>query len=130
MFLLFVALGVMLNLILLTGTYIYSILSTGSNAQTSVTHAGFISFIYGLAMTLILGAIWRFVALRHKDYMTQFFTAASGIRFLSVLAVLGGCYIAVGREAMAPYALILLLFYIVNIGLHTAFFSLTTNKIQ
>lgn len=129
MLMLFEAMGGVLNVILMLCTYAYVLIATEGTSTAAVVSAGIISFIFCCTINIVIGCIWAFVTKRHPDYMTQFFTAASGIRFLGVMAVLAGCYLQVGRDAMAPYALTLLLFYIINVGFHTVFFSHISNKL-
>lgn len=129
MLMLFEAMGGVLNIILMLCTYAYALTMTEGTSTAAVVSAGLISLIFCCAINIVIGFIWAYVTKRHPDYMTQFFTAASGIRFLGMLAVMGACYIQVGREAMAPYALTLFLFYIINVGFHTVFFSHISNKL-
>lgn len=130
LFALFQLMGLLLVGILLMGTYLYAALAANDTLlATAVIWASVIGAAYCVGLNLVVGLLWRFVIKRHTDYMTQFFTAASGLRFLGVLAVLGCCWAAVGREAMAPYALVVFLYYIVNMGFHTYFFSHISNKL-
>lgn len=67
--------------------------------------------------------IWRKVAKKSPDNLTTFYTAVSGARMLLALATMFGCYIAVGRDAVAPYILVLLVFYLFMLSHHSIFFS-------
>lgn len=129
MLILFEAMGGVLNVILMLCAYAYSLTVAEGTSAPAIVSAGIISLTFCCNINIVIGIIWAYVTKRHPDYMTQFFTAASGIRFLGVLAVLTGCYLMVGRDAMAPYALTLLLFYIINVGFHTVFFSHISNKL-
>lgn len=126
---LFEVMGCVLNIILLLAAMMYSVLVPTDGGHDTIFWAAVISFIFCDAVNLLIGMIWAYVAKHHIDYMGQFFTAASGIRFLGVLMVLGACFLVVGREAMAPYALTLMLFYLFNVGLHTVFFSHISKKL-
>lgn len=130
LFVLFQLMGLLLVGILLMGTYLYAALAANDTVlSAAVIWASVIGAAYCVGLNLVVGLLWRFVMKHHADYMTQFFTGASGLRFLSVMAVLGCCWAVVGRDAMAPYALVVFLYYIVNVCFHTFFFSHISNKL-
>ena len=71
--------------------------------------------------------VWRRVAKKSPDSLTTFYTAVSGFRMLLALATMLLCYIIVGREAIMPYILVLLVFYFAMLAHHSIFFSRLTN---
>lgn len=71
--------------------------------------------------------IWRKVAKGSPDNLTTFYTAVSGGRMLLALATMFGCYIAVGRDAIAPYIIVILVFYLYMLVHHSIFFTRLTN---
>lgn len=71
--------------------------------------------------------IWRKVAKNSPDNLTTFYTAVSGARMLLALATMFGCYIAVGRDAVAPYIIVILVYYLFMLSHHSIFFSRLTN---
>lgn len=87
-----------------------------------------VSVIFSLAVTWIVGFLWRWVASSHSDLLTTFYSSTSGFRMLLALAVLFGCYLVAGRDAMLPYVLVFMLFYIVMVGFHSIYFSRVTNR--
>lgn len=72
--------------------------------------------------------IWHKVNRTNKDMLTTFFMAMSGCRFLLVLAILLVCYIAVGRDAMLNYCVVVLLFYFAIMTHHSLFFTHILNS--
>ena len=71
--------------------------------------------------------VWRKVAKKSPDSLTTFYTAVSGFRMLLALATMLVCYIIVGRDAIMPYILVLLVFYFAMLAHHSIFFSRLTN---
>lgn len=82
-----------------------------------------VSAVFALVVELADIAIWSRVAEGEGKMLPTFFSAVSGFRMLLGLAVLGGCYIAVGRDAMAEYCLVFMVFYLWVIIHHSVFFS-------
>ena len=71
--------------------------------------------------------VWRKVARKSPDSLTTFYTAVSGFRMLLALATMLVCYIIVGRDAIMPYILVLLVFYFAMLAHHSIFFSRLSN---
>lgn len=86
-----------------------------------------VSAVFALAVELADVAIWSRVAEGGGKMLPTFFSAVSGFRMLLALAVLVGCYIAVGRDAMAEYCLVFMVFYLWVIIHHSMFFSRVSN---
>ena len=82
-----------------------------------------VSAVFALVVELADIAIWSRVAEGEGKMLPTFFSAVSGFRMLLGLAVLVGCYIAVGRDAMAEYCLVFMVFYLWVIIHHSVFFS-------
>lgn len=72
--------------------------------------------------------VWYWVASRHKDYLTQFFTGTSGLRFLLTLAVIGIYYLTAGPEIMT-FLLVFVAYYIITMLHYSIFFSRVTKRI-
>ena len=72
--------------------------------------------------------VWYWVASRHKDYLTQFFTGTSGLRFLLTLAVLGIYYMA-GQTEMSTFLLVFVVYYLVTMMHHSIFFSRVSKRV-
>lgn len=71
--------------------------------------------------------VWRKVARKSPDSLTTFYTAVSGFRMLLALATMLVCYIIVGRDAVAPYIVVMLVYYFVLLAHHSIFFSRLSN---
>lgn len=86
-----------------------------------------VSAVFALVVELADIAIWSRVAGGEGKMLPTFFSAVSGFRLLLGLAVLVGCYIAVGRDAMREYVLVFMVFYLWLIIHHSVFFSRVSN---
>ena len=69
---------------------------------------------------------WYWVASRHRDYLTSFFTGTSGTRFLLALAVIGGFYLFAGGD-MKVFLVVFFLYYLVMLIHHSIFFLRVSN---
>ena len=67
------------------------------------------------------------VARKSPDSLTTLYTAVSGFRMLLALPTTLVCYITLGRDAIMPYILILMVFYFAMLAHHSIFFSRLTN---
>ena len=82
---------------------------------------------FSLVVEVADAKVWRRVAKKSPDSLTTFYTAVSGFRMLLALATMLVCYIIVGRDAIMPYILVLLVFYFAMLAHHSIFFSRLTN---
>lgn len=87
-----------------------------------------VSAVFVLAVEVADIFIWRWVAVRHADSLPTFFTAVSGFRMLLAVFTMVGCWAAVGREAMAPYCVVFMVFYLVVLLHHSLFFARVSNS--
>lgn len=87
-----------------------------------------VSGIFMLVTSIAIALIWKKVAISSPDSLPQFHMAVSGFRMLLALFTLLGCYLAVGRENMAPYIIVFMLFYFMAIIHYAIFFSRINNK--
>lgn len=90
---------------------------------------GFIAFLYTASLHSLVCIVWRLVIASSPDYMPQFFMGMSGLRFLSVLALLGGTYAVVGADEMVTYAMVFLIFYLIMLTFQSVLFSRISNKL-
>ena len=77
---------------------------------------------FSLAIVLAEGNIWRLVATNHPDSLTTFFTALSGFRMLLAY------YLIAGRDAMLPFFLVFMVFYVLLLIHHSVFFAKVSNR--
>ena len=82
---------------------------------------------FSLVVEVADAKVWRRVAKKSPDSLTTFYTAVSGFRMLLALATMFVCYIIVGRDAIMPYILVLLVFYFAMLAHHSIFFSRLSN---
>ena len=103
---------------------------TGSLAHLldSVLMPVAVSAAFTIVTAGAIGMTWRWVADRQPEMLTTFFTSVSGFRMLAALFILFICYVAVGREAMKPYIIIFMVFYLFSLAHHSLFFSHINNK--
>lgn len=84
---------------------------------------------FAFAESIAVPKLWQWVASGHRNFLSTFHTACSGFRMLLVLAVLGIVCAVVGRDAMVPYVVIFMIYYLVLLIMHTVFFAKMTNKL-
>ncbi len=84
----------------------------------------------GFSLVFLIGfaILWRWIATSKKDVLTTLYSVMSGFRMILALFTLFICYLVVGRDAMAPYVIIFMIFYLVMVGFHSIFFARRTNK--
>ena len=109
--------------ILTIGSFIFEKLGLFSGLMYPVAVSAGFAIVVESADALV----WRKVARKSPDSLTTFYTAVSGFRMLLALATMLVCYIIVGRDAIMPYILVLLVFYFGMLAHHSIFFSRLTN---
>lgn len=86
-----------------------------------------VSAVFSIVVESADALVWRKVAKKSPDSLTTFYTAVSGFRMLLALATMFVCYIIVGRDAVAPYIEVMLVYYFVLLAHHSIFFSRLSN---
>ena len=86
-----------------------------------------VSAVFSIVVESADALVWRRVAWKSPDSLTTFYTAVSGFRMLLALATMLVCYIIVGRDAVAPYIVVMLVYYFVLLAHHSIFFSRLSN---
>lgn len=89
-----------------------------------------VGFAFTLLFYVIDGWVWYWVASRHKDFLSSFFTGTSGLRFLLSLAVLGIYYLVAGKAGMIIFLLVFVAYYMVTLAHHAIFFSRVSKRLQ
>ena len=116
--------GVVLTIIVTIGTLLVERFITGADLLIpAMFGCGF-----SLAIVIAEGIIWRMVAIKHPDSLTTFFTALSGFRMLLALATMFVYYLIAGREAMLPFFLVFMAFYVLILIHHSIFFAKVSNR--
>ena len=116
--------GIVLTIIATIGTLLVERFTSVGDLRVSVMF----SCGFSLAIVLAEGNIWRMVATKHPDSLTTFFTALSGFRMLLALATMFGYYLIAGREAMLPFFLVFMAFYVLLLIHHSIFFAKVSNR--
>ena len=109
--------------ILTIGSFIFEKLGLFSG----LTYPMAVSAVFSIVVESADALVWRKVAKKSPDSLTTFYTAVSGFRMLLALATMLVCYIIVGRDAIMPYILVLLVFYFAMLAHHSIFFSRLSN---
>lgn len=86
-----------------------------------------ISAVFTLAVYLVIGLVWRQVALSTPENLPTFFTAVSGFRLLLALAVMF-VYYAIDKDSMLRFFLVFMAFYVVALAHHSIFFARVSNR--
>lgn len=87
-----------------------------------------LSAIFTILVVTIIGLIWRKIVVGSPDMLPTFFSSVSGFRMLLALFTMFGCYMVVGRDAMAEYIVVFMIFYLTNLAFHAIYFSRINNK--
>lgn len=87
-----------------------------------------VSAAYSLVFAIADGMFWRMAAKRGADALTTFYTAVSGFRLLTVLAVMFIYYLVNGRESMLVFFIVFMPFYGVHLVHHSLYFSKLSNR--
>lgn len=121
-----IARGYSVQVFILTWLLYFPIRFWGTDSMQVPSAVGYVfSFIFYISN----GWIWYWVASRHKDYLTSFFTGTSGLRFLLALAILGIYYLVAGKEEMMTFFLVFLGYYIITLLHHSIFFSRVSKRV-
>lgn len=88
-----------------------------------------VSGCFILAIDLTSGLIFRWVATRHADMLSSFFTGVSGFRFLGALVVMAIWYATSERSSMMLFIVVFLIYYMASLIHHSIFFSRISNRL-
>ena len=119
----YIAWSMVYIIVLAIGAYLVEMFGLASGLMSPVV----VSTVFSIVVESADAFVWRRVAKKSPDSLTTFYTAVSGFRMLLALATMLVCYIIVGREAIMPYILVLLVFYFAMLAHHSIFFSRLTN---
>lgn len=112
------------NVLMLIGIGVHYV----AEMNTSLVAPLAVAYAFYLVTAGIFCYIWQKVATSNPEMLTTVYMATSGFRMLAAFATLTGVYVAVGRAGMLPYAVVFMLFYLVAVGHHSAFFARFNNK--
>lgn len=87
-----------------------------------------VSFGFVTLSSTVIAVLWRKVSEGNKEMLTTFYSAVPGFRMLAALATLTVCFFCVGRDAMVPYVIVFMAFYLAALTHHSLYFSRITNN--
>ena len=91
--------------------------------------AQIVGTLFFLVFEITTVLVWRWVALKHRNMLPSFFTAASGFRFLGALLVMTVWYLAAGKENIMVFLIVFFVFYFVSLIHHSIFFSRMSKRL-
>jgi hypothetical protein len=91
--------------------------------------AQIVGTLFVLVFEIASVLVWRWVALKHRNMLPSFFTAASGFRFLGALLVMTVWYLATGKENIVMFLVVFFVFYFVSLIHHSIFFSRMSKRL-
>lgn len=102
----------------------FLLLSTSAVLVPSLVGAGVTFLFY-----LLSGWIWYWVASRHQDYFTSFYTGVSGFRFLLSLLVLVIYYLVTDKSAAVTFVWIYAIYYLATLLHFCIYFWRVSNRL-
>ncbi len=123
----YISIGNGINVTLLVLIQIFDKFYSGTTYGT-LYYPSIVSAIFAILVVTIIGLIWRKIVVGNSDMLPTFFSSVSGFRMLLALFTMFGCFMVVGRDAMAEYIVVFMIFYLTNLAFHAIFFSRINNK--
>lgn len=123
----YITIGNGINIALLILVALFDKFYSGTT-QGALYYPSMLSAIFTILVVTIIGFVWRKVVVASPDMLTTFFSSVSGFRMLLALFTMFGCYMVVGRDAMAEYIAVFMVFYLTNLAFHAIYFSRINNK--
>ncbi len=116
------------GLLLIIFLWMVSIVAACMLPEKNLMAPTWVSTGFSVAFLISFALLWRWIASSKKESLTTLYSVMSGFRMILALFTLFICYLVVGRDAMAPYVIIFMIFYLVMVGFHSIFFARRTNK--
>ncbi|MBR4924404.1 MAG: hypothetical protein IKZ61_01500 [Prevotella sp.] len=120
----YVGIGALIIIILWMASILVATLRPEWNLMAPIWVSTGFSVVFLVAFALL----WRWISKEKKESLTTLYSLVSGFRMVLALFTLFVCYMVVGRDAMAPYVVVFMVFYLIMVGFHTIYFSRITNK--
>lgn len=120
----YVGIGALIIIVLWMASILVATLRPEWNLMVPIWVSTGFSVVFLVAFTLL----WRWISKEKKDSLTTLYSLVSGFRMVLALFTLFVCYMVVGRDAMVPYVVVFMVFYLIMVGFHTIYFSRITNK--
>ena len=96
--------------------------------EWGMTTPVWVSTGFSMFFLITFSLLWRWVSKEKKESLTTLYSVVSGFRMVLALFTLFICFLVVGRDAMVPYVLVFMAFYLIMVGFHTIYFSRITNR--
>jgi hypothetical protein len=96
--------------------------------EWGITAPVWVSAGFSMFFLIAFSLLWRWVSKEKKESLTTLYSVVSGFRMVLALFTLFVCFLFVGRDAMVPYVLVFMVFYLIMVGFHTVYFSRVTNR--
>ncbi len=87
-----------------------------------------VSVVFSLVTCVAIAQIWKRVAQSSPDSLPTFFTAVSGFRLLSALAVMFVYYLVDNQDSMLRFFMVFIVFYFGMLIHHSIFFARINNR--
>ena len=116
------------GIILVAGMFFISLIIMRVWNLYVISNPLIVSTIFSLLIVFAEAIIWKKIAEKNSQSLTNFYTAVSGFRMLLALATMLVYYIIVGREAMLTFFLVFIAFYFVLLVHHAIYFAKVSNK--
>lgn len=120
----YVGIGALIIIILWMASILVATLRPEWNLMAPIWVSTGFSVVFLVAFALL----WRWISKEKKESLTTLYSLVSGFRMVLALFTLFVCYMVVGRDAMVPYVVVFMVFYLIMVGFHTIYFSRITNK--
>ena len=120
----YVGIGALIIIILWMASILVATLRPEWNLMAPIWVSTGFSVVFLVAFALL----WRWISREKKESLTTLYSLVSGFRMVLALFTLFVCYMVVGRDAMVPYVVVFMVFYLIMVGFHTIYFSRITNK--
>lgn len=86
-----------------------------------------VSIVFSVVIECSDAAIWRLVARNSPDSLPSFYMGVSGFRMLLSLLTMFIYWFAEGKDAMLPFFLVFIVYYVSLLIHHSVFFSRVSN---
>ncbi|RRD00888.1 hypothetical protein [Prevotella sp. OH937_COT-195] len=120
----YVGIGSCIVIVLLT----IALLVSALRPEWNMTAPIWVSTCFSVVFMLSFAFLWRWISINNKESLTTLYSVVSGLRMVLALFTMFICFLVVGRDAMFPYVLVFMVFYLVMVGFHTIYFSKVTNR--
>lgn len=120
----YIGIGLLIIIILWMSSILVATLRPEWNMMAPIWVSTGFSIVFLVAFALL----WRWISKKKQESLTTLYSLVSGFRMVLALFTLFVCFLVVGRDAMVPYVVVFMVFYLIMVGFHTIYFSRITNQ--